>query len=138
MPTIERWLEQLGLPQYTKVFADNDVDLDALRLLGESDLEKLGVSLGNRKKLLNAITQLDAGSSAPNPPDASALPQSPLRSDAERRQLTVMFCDLAGSTELATRLDPEHLRDLMQAYQRTCGDVIARYEVISPSIWATA
>jgi class 3 adenylate cyclase/tetratricopeptide (TPR) repeat protein len=127
MQTVGQWLEQLGLPQYTAVFARNDVDLEALRFLSESDLEKLGVSLGHRKKLLNAIAQLDMSPPPASAATASALPQPP-RNEAERRQLTVMFCDLVGSTELATRLDPEHLRDLMQAYQRTCGEVIARYD----------
>ena len=128
MQTVRQWLEQLGLSQYAEVFAENDVDLEALRFLTESDLEKLGASLGNRKKLLNAIAQLDAS----HPPTAVGSGKSPHqespRPEAQRRQLTVMFCDLAGSTELATQLDPEQLRDLMQAYQRACSEVIARYE----------
>src|SRR5262245_16608378 len=128
MHTIRQWLERLGLPQYAEVFAANDVDLDALRFLTESDLEKLGVSLGNRKKLLNAISQLDGS----HPPAAVASGKPPhqesLPVEAQRRQLTVMFCDLAGSTELATKLDPEQLRDLMHAYQRACREVIERYE----------
>ena len=70
MQTVRQWLEQLGLPQYAEVFAANDVDLEALRLLSEGDLERLGISLGNRKKLLNAIARLDAV--APAPPPAHA------------------------------------------------------------------
>ena len=128
MQTVRQWLEQLGLPQYAEVFADNDVDLEALRFLTEGDLEKLGISLGNRKKLLNAIAQLDGRRPPPtSASDKSVYPEPP-RTEAERRQLTVLFCDLVGSTELATKLDPEQLRDLMQAYQRACGDVIERYE----------
>jgi class 3 adenylate cyclase len=128
MGSVGQWLEDLGLGQYKEVFAENDVDLEALRFLTEGDLEKLGISLGNRKKLLNAIAQLDGN----RPPAASAsdksLHQESPRAEAQRRQITVMFCDLVGSTELATKLDPEQLRDLMQAYQRACGEVIACYD----------
>ena len=126
MHSIRQWLEQLRLSQYADVFAENDVDLEALRFLTESDLEKLGVSLGNRKKLLNAIAQLD-GNGTPVPAAVDQADQ-PASAEAERRQLTVLFCDLVGSTELAQRLDPEELRDLMQRYQRACGEVIAGYE----------
>ena len=121
MQTVRQWLEHLGLTQYAGVFAENDVDLEALRLLAESDLEKLGVSLGHRKKLLKAMAGLNGAESLA--PRAQA--NQSLGTQAERRQLTVMFCDLVGSTELATKLDPEQLRDLMQAYQRACGEVIA-------------
>ncbi len=93
--------------------------------------EKLGVSLGHRKKLLKAIAELN-GSQAPAPTaqpiQASPPTRESISAEAERRQLTVMFCDLVGSTALAERLDPEELRDLMQAYQRACGEVIARYD----------
>src|SRR5262245_30528341 len=114
MQTITQWLEQLGLSQYAEVFAENDVDLEALRLLNDAELERLGVSLGHRKKLLRAIGEFSEGrtpapGAAPSPGFSGA--------EAQRRQLTVMFCDLAGSTALATKLDPEALRDLMQAYQ---------------------
>src|SRR5262245_40662736 len=106
MQNIRRWLEQLGLEQYAQVFAANDVDLEALRLLSEGDLEKLGVSLGHRRKLLTAFARSDAdgqgaGGAADKPPHLQFTP--PVQ--AERRQLTVMFCDLAGSTELAAKLD---------------------------------
>lgn len=120
MRTVKQWLDELGLPQYAELFADNDVDFEALCLLTDAELEKVGVSLGHRKKLLKALGELgERRAPAPGtelvgpnlgPPDASS-------SEAERRQLTVMFCDLVGSTELSTKLDPEQLRDLMQAYQ---------------------
>ena len=126
MQTVRQWLEQLGLLQYVKVFAANDVDLEALRLLSEGDLERLGVSLGNRKKLLNAIARLDAAASAAAPPQV--FPQSTARGEAERRQLTVMFCDMVGSTELSRKLDPEQLRELMRAYQQACGSVTKKYD----------
>lgn len=127
MQTVRQWLEQLGLPQYAQAFAENDVDPDALRLLGESDLEKLGVSLGNRKKLLKAIAELNGNG-------ASAAVQDPVRFEqtrsggVERRQLTVMFCDLVGSTALSERLDPEDLREVMRAYQDACAGAIKRFE----------
>jgi class 3 adenylate cyclase/tetratricopeptide (TPR) repeat protein len=127
MQTVKQWLEQLGLPQYTEVFTENDVDLEALRFLTDGDLERLGISLGNRKKLLNAIAGLDRTAQPVGAPDNHP-PQLAPRKEAERRQLTVLFCDLVGSTELATKLDPEQLRDLMEAYQRACGEVIERYD----------
>ena len=131
MEALSTWLRELGLERYTAIFAANDVDLDALRLLTDVELEKLGVSLGHRKKLLRAIGELN-GSEAPAPTAQPIQACPPTRESitdaAERRQLTVMFCDLVGSTALAERLDPEELRDLMQAYQRACGDVVARYD----------
>src|SRR5215510_11505434 len=109
MQTVGQWLEQLGLPQYAKTFAENDVDLEALRLLSENDLEKLGVSLGNRKKLLKAIAKLNEvnAPAAPQTLRGQVPPQETSTAEAERRQLTVMFCDLVGSTELAGKFDPE-------------------------------
>ncbi|HMK21460.1 MAG TPA: adenylate/guanylate cyclase domain-containing protein, partial [Terriglobales bacterium] len=124
MDTLTAWLQKLGLERYAQLFAENEVDLEALRLLGEQDFEKLGIPLGSRKKLLKAIVELNGAQGV-----SSQLPlQGSLSAEAERRQLTVLFCDLVGSTELATKLDPEQLRDLMQAYQRACRDVIGRYD----------
>ena len=135
MQTVGQWLEQLGLAQYTEAFERNAVDLDLVRELTEPDLEKLGVlALGHRKKLLRAISDLNpSGSPAATSHNRSNQPylERPLGAEAERRQLTVMFCDLVGSTELATKLDPEQLRDVMQAYQRACGEVIARYVLLA-------
>ena len=131
MDALSTWLQELGLERYTAIFAENDVDLEALRLLTDAELEKLGVSLGHRKKLLKAIAELNGREALA--PTAQSIQASPptresISADAERRQLTVMFCDLVGSTALAERLDPEELRDLMQAYQRACGEVIERYD----------
>ena len=131
MSDIRQWLEELGLGQYADAFAENDIDTDVLPDLTDLDLEKVGVSLGHRKKLLKAIGALsDVGSaeapvSTPSPEPIAAKPTTP---DAERRQLTVMFCDLVGSTALAERLDPEELSKQMQAYRKACGDVIERYD----------
>jgi class 3 adenylate cyclase/tetratricopeptide (TPR) repeat protein len=125
------WLQEHGLERYAPVLTDNDVDLEALRLLTEADFERLGVSLGHRRKLLKAIAELN-GSLTPapavQPNQESPRPHESISSQAERRQLTVMFCDLVGSTALAERLDPEELRTLMQAYRNACGEVVARYE----------
>jgi class 3 adenylate cyclase/tetratricopeptide (TPR) repeat protein len=114
MDPLSAWLEGLGLEQYARVFAENGVDLDALPLLSDGDLERLGVLLGHRRRLLKAIAEL-APASAATPP-----------SEAERRQLTVMFCDLVGSTALSARLDPEDLRAVIGAYHRCVAAVIER------------
>jgi class 3 adenylate cyclase len=118
------WLRSLGLGQYEALFRASEIDADILPELTDVDLEKLGVPLGHRKRLLRAISQLTAAE-APAAPSASAgaKPQDA----AERRQLTVMFCDLVGSTALSVRFDPEELREEIRAYQNACSGVIARY-----------
>jgi class 3 adenylate cyclase/tetratricopeptide (TPR) repeat protein len=119
---VSDWLQGLGLGKYARVFDENDIDFEALRHLNENMLEKLGLPLGARAKLLAAISEL---ASSPR----STRRQAPVeRRPAERRQLTVMFCDLVDSTKMATGLDPEELRIVMEAYQRACGAVIQRYE----------
>src|SRR6266404_5290541 len=117
MQQIADWLNTLGLGQYAQPFAENDIDPSVLRDLTDHDLEKIGVSLGHRRKILRAIAELDEAGPRPAP--------SP-RTEAERRQLTVMFADLVGSTALSTRLDPEDLRKIIGAYQRRCAEVIAK------------
>src|SRR5713101_7523181 len=117
MQPIAHWLNALGLGQYAQRFADNDIDASILRDLTDEDLEKIGVSLGHRKKILRAIAELD---------EVGIAPESPHWDEAERRQLTVMFADLVGSTALSTRLDPEDLRKIIGAYQRRCAEVIAK------------
>ena len=125
MMSIDDWLESNGLAKYTRVFADNDIGFDVLPHLTETDVDRLALPVGARRRLMVAIAALTQrpGTSALAPPESSLVPR-----EAERRQLTVMFCDLVGSTALAERLDPEELRDLMQAYQHACGEVIARYD----------
>jgi class 3 adenylate cyclase/predicted ATPase len=116
------WLRSLGLEQYAAAFGENDITEAILRELTARDLKDLGVgSIGHRRTLLKAIAALGAASS-PSPPELPAAP----RTEAERRQLTVMFCDLVGSTELSTRLDPEDLRAVIGAYHRCCAAVIER------------
>ena len=131
MDEVGHWLEQLGLGRYTATFAENDIEFDLLSELTDADLEKLGVSsLGHRKRLLGAIAALSGETGAlndPMPTEPASEVSPPASSEAERRQLTVMFCDLVGSTELSTRFDPEDLQEVILAYQDACAKVIARY-----------
>jgi len=127
MQEISDWLKRLGLEQYAHYFAENDIDFSILRDLTDQDLEKIGVqSLGHRRKLLRAIVELKgAENSAPELPAAAAAPIAPRPHDAaERRQVTVMFCDLVGST--AGRLDPEDMRAIIGAYHHCCNKLVER------------
>ena len=118
---ISKWLEALNLGQYAKTFSDNDVDRDLLFELNDDDLVKLGVtSLGHRKRLFKEIEALR--SREPARPAKAHAPE-----EAERRQLTVMFCDLVGSTELSGRLDPEDLRTVLRQYQNAVTAAVLRY-----------
>ena len=126
---IENWLRGLGLAQYEPAFRDNDVDAEVLLRLTADDLRELGVtSIGHRRRLLDAIAALIEGAPKPAAMPAArvtATPRDvPAASEAERRQLTVMFCDLVGSTALSARLDPEDLREVIGAYHRCCADLI--------------
>ena len=113
---IGQWLRDLGLQSYEQAFRDNGVDLDVLPRLTAEDLKEIGVSaVGHRRKILDAVGELAAAR-----PQA-ADPKIPHR--AERRQLTVMFCDLVGSTALSARLDPEDLQELLRAYLARVDDV---------------
>jgi class 3 adenylate cyclase len=115
---IADWLQGLGLARYEVVFRDNAIDAETLSDLTETDLEKLGVLLGHRKRMLRAIQGLRAG-----PPPAAPAPEAAAER-AERRQLTVMFCDLVGSTPLSARLDPEDLRRVIGAYHRCVAEIV--------------
>ncbi len=126
---ISTWLRGLGLEQYEPVFRDNAIDAEVLPELSESHLVALGLPLGPRLKLLKAIAALREGAlppSAAEQPSAALAPVSATPSEAERRQLTVMFCDLVGSTALSARLDPEDMREVIGAYHRCCARVIGR------------
>jgi class 3 adenylate cyclase len=116
------WLRGLGLQQYEPAFRDNAIDAESLPDLTEGDLEKLGVLLGHRKRILRALEPLRAAARpAPSP-------AAPVRAEAERRQLTVMFCDLVGSTALSARLDPEDYREVIAAYHRAVADVVRSFD----------
>jgi predicted ATPase/class 3 adenylate cyclase len=120
---IAEWLASLGLSEYAQRFAENGIDLSVLRDLTEQDLKDLGILLGHRRKMLRAIAELDRA--ALTGPQAVA---APLPHDAERRDLTVMFCDLVGSTALSAHLDLEDLREVMGAYHSCIADVVGRYQ----------
>jgi class 3 adenylate cyclase/predicted ATPase len=119
---IESWLDGIGLAQYATAFAENAIDFEILPDVTEADLEKLGVALGHRKRILRAIAALSGAAPAAAPATALSLPQA----EAERRQLTVLFCDLVGSSALAVKLDPEDLRDVIRGFQDCCAAVITR------------
>jgi class 3 adenylate cyclase len=113
MQPIAAWLEKLGMSEYARRFAENDIDISVLPHLTDQDFKELGVSLGHRRKLLAAIPEL--GGVAPSAPPATASTEPKLQDSAERRQVTVMFSNLVGSTALSTRMDPEDLREVIGA-----------------------
>src|SRR5215469_9152684 len=123
--TITEWLASLGLPEYAQRFADNDIDVTVLRHLTDQDLKEIGVSLGHRRKMLASIAEL-AGATSTRSQLAPA-PEPKPRDDAERRQLTVMFTDLVGSTALSTKLDPEDLRSVIGAYHKCVAQTVGRF-----------
>ena len=126
MTGITEWLASIGLGEYSQCFAENAIDLSVVPDLTEQDLKDLGVLLGHRRKMLRSIADMK-GSVLPTPlPGPKPVP----RADAERRQLTIMFCDLVGSSELAVRLDPEDLRRVIGAYHNCIKEIIARYQGI--------
>jgi class 3 adenylate cyclase/predicted ATPase/ABC-type transport system involved in cytochrome c biogenesis ATPase subunit len=141
---IAAWLRGLGLERYETAFRENEIDLAVLPKLTADDLRDIGVTaVGHRRKLLEAIAELSAADAPPHPiPPTAPSGGSPLlqapphtgeervggAAEAERRQLTIMFCDLVGSTPLASRLDPEDLRDVIGAYHRAVAEVVGRFD----------
>src|SRR5260370_20827279 len=120
---IAAWLQGLGLERYVPAFRDNEIDWEVLPKLTSEDLREIGVAaIGHRRKLLDAIAAL--GATVPT----AAVMAPPAPTDAERRQLTVMFCDLVGSTALATRFDPEDLRELIGAYHLAVAAAVRRFD----------
>src|SRR5215472_3821155 len=124
MQSISEWLEKLGLEQYAQRFAENGVDFSVLRHLTDRDLKDIGVLLGHRRKMLAATAEFAGAVPATLQPTAEIEPKP--HDAAERRQLTVTFCDLVGSTALSARLDPEDMRGIIGAYHRCCTEVIER------------
>ena len=116
MNNVRDWLRKHNFEQYADAFEANDVGLDILPELKESDLEQLGVSLGNRRRLLKAIAE-----------HTPTLETSEPSGEAERRQVTVLFCDMVGSTALSGRLDPELLGQLIRRYQDAAAGAIGRF-----------
>jgi class 3 adenylate cyclase/tetratricopeptide (TPR) repeat protein len=124
MKGIAEWLGSIGLSEYAQRFADNAIDLSVIRDLTEQDLKDLGVLLGHRRKILRAIAELDK----PAAPPAETASEPELRDEAERRHLTVMICDLVGSTALSARLDPEDMRAVIDAYHAACARITRNYD----------
>jgi class 3 adenylate cyclase len=120
---IDGWLRGIGLGQYAQAFRDNAIDADVLRDLTDDHLRRLGLPLGARLKLMRAVAALGTSE---QPAASSEITPTTSRTDAERRQLTVMFVDLVGSTALSTRLDPEDMREIVGAYHRSCAEQITK------------
>src|ERR1700720_2883536 len=121
------WLRGLELGQHESAFRANDVDAQVLPRLTAEDLISIGVtSVGHRRKLIEAIAGL--GTAVPTAVVAAPAPGAPAQVDAERRQLTVMFCDVVGSTALSTRYDPEDLRELIGDYHRAVAETVGRFD----------
>ena len=122
------WLRNLGLGQYEPAFIANAIESDVLPELTEGDLEKLGIPMGDRKRLIKAIGAMVAGS--PRAFTARGVGEDAQKGQAaaERRHLTVMICDLVGSTALSARLDPEDMGGVIDAYHAACARIILTYE----------
>ena len=124
MQQVADWLQKLGLGQYAQRFAENDISFSVLTDLTDQDLKEIGVSLGHRRQLLRAIAELKGGEIvALKSVNENIAPVAP-HETAERRQVTVMFSDLVGSTALSARMDPEDLREVISAYQKCVADTV--------------
>jgi class 3 adenylate cyclase len=122
---IQTWLAEQGFAKYADAFASNDITVDVLPDLTDADLKDLGVAtMGDRKRLLRAIASLATTEVSPVVPTAAG----PSPANAERRQVTVMFSDLVGSTALAARMDPEDLREVISAYQKCVAETVRRFD----------
>ncbi len=126
MNGIRNWLEAVGLSQYADAFEANDIDMDLLRQVDDQTLKDIGVSIaGHRLRIRNAITKLGPAAVVNSKDNAAGAAGA---ASAERRQLTVMFCDLVGSTALSSRLDPEDLREVIGAYHGCVAETVARFD----------
>src|SRR6516164_9598479 len=125
MTSTAEWLKSIGLGEYAQRFAENAIDISILRDLTDLDLKELGVLLGHRRKMLRAIAELGGASSSADP----AIESKPEPfGEAERRYLTVVFCDLVGSAAMSTLLDPEDMWQVVGSYQAAIGAVIGHYQ----------
>jgi class 3 adenylate cyclase len=123
MQQIADWLEKLGMSEYAERFAENRIDLSVLPDLTDQHLKDLGIALGDRLKMLRAIREL-SGADLVSPQPAFTEPKA--QDTAERRQVTVMFSDLVGSTALSARMDPEDLREIISGYQECVAETVRR------------
>ena len=124
MQEIGDWLEKLGMSEYAQRFAENGIGVAALHHLTDQDLKDMGVLLGHRRIMLAAIAELEGAVQSPPQP---ALTESKPQDTAERRQVTVMFSDLVGSTALSARMDPEDLREVISSYQKCVAGTVERF-----------
>src|SRR4029078_625525 len=124
MQQIADWLEKLGMSEYAQRFAENGIDFSVIPHLTDQDLKDIGVLLGHRRKMLAAIAGLAGVASATSDPTVGQEPKT--QDAAERRQVTVMFSDLVGSTALSARMDPEDLREVISAYQNCVAETVGR------------
>ena len=127
MQQIADWLAKLGMSEYAERFAENRIDFSVLPDLTDQDLKELGIVLGDRRKILRAIADLGTAINAPPAVTEAAAPPAQRTPVAERRQVTVMFSDLVGSTALAARMDPEDLREVISAYQKCVAETLNRF-----------
>ena len=134
MSEIENWLSELELEKYVSAFVEAEIAFDDLPHLTDEDLKEVGLPVGPRRRVSEAIKRLGAAYASPvDTPEDAAHPapeksEPAPASDAERRHLTVMFVDLVGSTEMATRIDAEDMRNVITGYQNTVAGVVSRYE----------
>ena len=126
MGDIRHWLTGIGLEQYAEVFEREEIDPASVRYLSDANLKDLGLPMGPRLRFLAAVQSLASPVSPISPVPSSA--SAPVAADAERRQLTVLFCDLVGSTELSHRLGPEAYRELVRGYQSACTEVVSKFD----------
>jgi class 3 adenylate cyclase len=127
MQQVTDWLEKLGLGQYAQRFAENDISFAVLPDLTDQDLKEIGLSLGHRRQLLRAIAELPSRAKDAPKPAAAAAVSAASQDTAERRQVTVMFSDLVGSTALSARMDPEDLREVISAYQKCVAENVQQF-----------
>jgi class 3 adenylate cyclase/predicted ATPase len=126
MQQVADWLKTLGMAEYAERFAENGISVEALPHLTDQDLRDIGVLLGHRRIMLAAISK--QASASPSTPEPAARTEPKPQNSAERRQVTVMFSDLVGSTALSARMDPEDLREVISAYQRCVADAVRRFD----------
>jgi class 3 adenylate cyclase len=127
MSEVRKWLETIGLGQYGDAFEANDIDMDLLRQIDDRALRDLGMtSAGHRLRIRNGIAKLGPATVAEVELTSAITQREGTAASAERRQLTVMFCDLVGSTALSARLDPEQLREIIGTYHRCCTELVER------------
>ena len=128
MTDIAAWLEQLGLTKYAPIFSENELEPADLSELSEDDLKEIGLPLGPRRRILKAIRALNARDRVPKESTGDDAADAHIRVEAERRQLTVMFCDLVGSTALSQKLDPEDYREIIMSFHKAVSEAVRHFD----------